>query len=149
MYEGEIPIVDLRTPLASSDRDEKMNLFTRGRLLNAGLLSLFLGVNFLIAREALQQMKTVAKQSAQYALFVEIVDQLELYKSQHGEYPPKLDVMQFQYYDGGDASLLQLFEFETDGASYSLHSVGVATHTDLIAHSTEDKPNVEFRPRPE
>ena len=94
--------------------------------------------------DGFQIMKVASKQSAQYSLFKEIVDQLEVYKDEHGEYPDKLDVLKFQYFEGGDPSLLSLFQYQSDGMTYTLHSIGIATNSELSAHSTEGKPHVEW-----
>ncbi len=97
-----------------------------------------------IAVEAFSQMRTAAKQSAQYALFKELYTELEKYKEMHGTYPKDLESLPLTYPKGGDASFLKMFRYETDGATYLLRSTGIATHTNLFARATDGNPHVEW-----
>ncbi len=68
-----------------------------------------------------QEAEAWAQYSAQAALLVEIERYLEAVPA-GGEYPRSLDELPLTYPDGGDPSLLELFEYESDGTRCTLRT---------------------------
>ncbi len=68
-----------------------------------------------------QVAETSARNSAQAALMLEIVQLLGSIPT-GSEYPGSLEELPLTYADGGDASLLRLFQYESDGAHCTLRT---------------------------
>ena len=62
-----------------------------------------------------------AEMSAQHALFKEISDQLEVWPAGQA-YPTSLSQLRLTFPDGGDASLLKKFDYNSTGTSCSLRT---------------------------
>jgi hypothetical protein len=64
----------------------------------------------------------LADHSAHEALTHEILDQLSAIPNGQ-PYPTNLSQLPLRYPDGGDASLLDRFEYQSDGRSYKLRTI--------------------------
>ncbi len=98
-----------------SDVREKRR--TRGIVVKLLLVAVLTVVAFQVGRwvqTELQEADALAQHSAQAALLGEIESLLRAVP-EGGEYPRSLDELPLTYPDGGDASLLELFYYESDG----------------------------------
>jgi type II secretory pathway pseudopilin PulG len=72
-----------------------------------------------------------AEESAQRALMEEAGRLLAAYQREHGAYPESLDALELTYPDGGDASTLASFQYNSDGEHYVLLGKGASTGAEL------------------
>ena len=97
-------------------------LKNRKQLAWRALVLLFLIVLGISGASVWFQAAAAADRSAHAALTHEIVDQLSAIPSGQ-PYPPNLSQLRLTYPDGGDTSLLNRFEYQSDGRSYKLRTV--------------------------
>lgn len=72
-----------------------------------------------------------AEESAQLALMDEAERLLAAYHKEHGAYPESLAALELTYPDGGDASTLASFQYNSDGEHYVLLGKGASTGAEL------------------
>lgn len=85
---------------------------------------------------ALSEAKTVAKESSQRALFVEVEIQLKDAYLRTGRFPNSLESLHLTYPDGGDTDLLRDFEYSYTKNSFHLRSTGY--HSGAILESRDE-----------
>ncbi len=76
---------------------------------------------------AIADAQRLAEESAQRALFVEVVDLLAAFHEQHDQYPDSLNALPLTYPDGGNESTLASLTYESNGKHYSLITKGIYT----------------------
>jgi hypothetical protein len=67
-----------------------------------------------------REARRSADSSAQRALFTEAKQLLQQYRAEHGQYPKALDQIAFTFPDGGDQRTVTLFDYKSNGETYSL-----------------------------
>jgi hypothetical protein len=77
-------------------------------LITAGVLS------------ELQHASHLARESGQRSLLKQAEQKLAAYHAEHGKYPDSLAGFQFLFDDGAKASMLERFEYRTDGKYYRI-----------------------------
>ncbi len=80
---------------------------------------------------ALADVRRVAEESAQRALFSEAAGLLAAFHEKHGRYPDSLDALELTFPDGGDESMLTKLTYESNSKHYSLVTKGISTNQDI------------------
>jgi hypothetical protein len=62
----------------------------------------------------------LARESGQRSLLKQAEQQLSAYHAEHGTYPNSLASFRFLFDDGANASMLEQFEYRTDGKYYRI-----------------------------
>ena len=83
------------------------------------------------AMSTLAEARLAAEESAQRALFVEVVDLLAAHHERHGHYPESLDTLDLTYPDGGNKATLASLTYESNGKHYSLVTKGISTNQEI------------------
>jgi hypothetical protein len=103
------------------------------------LLLLALGLGIWMCANTLRQADEAADSSAHAAFTQEICDQLAAIPM-GTPYPAKLTDLSLTFPDGGDSSLLNRFEYSSNGASCTLKTVlvGGSMRREIVCNFPED-----------
>jgi len=100
-------------------------------------LAIIAGAAIGVVRSVMGVTARIAEDSAQRALFREVIAQLDAYANANGKYPNTITELSItNYQDGSTPQMLTCFQYTTDGNSYELGFISAICPEPYVTRKT-------------